>query len=115
MFDVIFSSDVIEHLLPEDIEKSFNEINRVTQKNSHIFLSIALVPESNRYEEVLEQYQLEDLHTTLFSSEKWFDIFKQHNFEIQDYNIEYEVKGKMINNKDYSNKEGSLDVYLTKI
>lgn len=115
MFNVIFSSDVIEHLLPEDVEKSFNEINRVTQKNSHIFLSIALVPESNRYEEVLKQYHLEDLHTTLFSSEKWFNIFKQHNFKIQEYNIGYEAKGKMINNKDYSNKEGNLDIYLTKI
>ena len=113
-FNVIFCSDVLEHLFPEDVDESFNEINRVTQKNSHIFLDIALVPESNRYNDVLCQYQLENLHATLFSSEKWFDIFNQHNLKIQDYVVEHEVNGKKINGKDYSNKEGALHIYLTK-
>ena len=116
-FDVIFSSDVIEHLLTEDIDKSLEEIHRVTTEECNIFLDIALVPESHRpgnWKPVYEKNNLENLHTALISSDEWIDKIKKCNFNIEKSDLYYQPKGQMINNKDYSGKEGCLTLHLTK-
>ena len=116
-FNVIFSSDVIEHVLPEDIDKSLEEIYRVTTEDCNIFLDIALVPESHRpanWKPVYEINNLENLHTGLISSDEWFIKIKDSNFKVKNHVIEYEKDGQKINGKDYSNQEGCLTLHLTK-
>ena len=115
MFNIIFCSDVLEHLLPADVEKTIHEIIRVSAAVTHIFLDIALVPESNRYNKIYETHKVKNLHTNLLSSEEWFEIFANAGLEVQEYIIWNEVEGKIINNIDYSNKEGALHIYLKKI
>ena len=115
MFNIIFCSDVLEHLLPDDVEKAMDEIIRVSTADTHIFLDIALVPESNRYNKICETHKVENLHTNLLSSEQWFEIFANAGLEPQEYTIGYEAENKKINNIDYSGKEGSLHIYLKKI
>tara|TARA_R110002167_G_scaffold355508_1_gene569903 strand:+ start:1947 stop:2615 length:669 start_codon:yes stop_codon:yes gene_type:complete len=116
-FDVIFSSDVIEHVLPEDIEESLQDIHRVTTEECNIFLNIALVPESHRpdnWKPVYDDNNLENLHVGLISSDEWIDKIKKYNFNIEKSDLYYERKGQQINNKDYSGQEGSLTLHLTK-
>ena len=117
-FNVIFSSDVIEHILPEDIEESLQDIYRVATKDCNIFLNIRLVPESHRpanWKPVYEINNLENLHTGLISSDEWFIKIKDSNFKVKKYTIEYERIGQVINRKDYSGQEGCLTLHLTKI
>ena len=113
-FNVIFCSDVFEHLLSKDIDSSLEEIFRVTTDDCHIFLNIATVPEGNRHDKFTKSYKITNLHTTLWNSKSWLKRFDKCNFQKQEIQIQYEKPGKKIRGKDYSNKEGSFCIYLTK-
>jgi len=114
-FNIIFCTDVLEHVLPDHINESFKEINRVTKDNAHIFLDIALLPETNRHDKITKEYEIENLHTTLFSSEEWFDVFEDNNLKVHNHFIHYEPAKTIRHKIDYSGKEGNLRVYLKKI
>ena len=122
MFDVIFCSDVIEHLLPEDSETSIQDIKRVTKDSANIFMNIALVPESGRrknWDKIMETYDIDGLHTNLKSSDEWIQLFEDNNLKINKKDIYTEPRHKVIVDRqgqkiDISNKESSVMFHLTK-
>jgi ubiquinone/menaquinone biosynthesis C-methylase UbiE len=97
-FDVIISSDTIEHILPVDVNLMANEFYRVTKKSC--LLAIAQDPESNKThlnmaKEKYESLQnVETLHTCLKTTDEWNSLFKKAGFQriqkISDENFLYQ-------------------------
>lgn len=104
-FDLIISTDVLEHIMPDDIHILIQEFKRVNK--GHCLLSIACDAEGNR--QPLEELKLidpsyndlENLHTTLMLPENW-DMFFNKNGYIKEKMIsflsfEYNVIYKPLN------------------
>lgn len=70
-FDLVFSSEVMEHIDEEDVYKSVEELVRVGRE--HLFLTISLRPSSdnNKY------------HVTLRSRDWWESVFASFGCEIR--------------------------------
>ena len=71
-FDLVCSTDVIEHIRPEDQEKSHRECFRTAKK--YVAHKIANTPEANKFAG-------ETLHLTCWSHEKWMEFFESLNLE----------------------------------
>jgi len=71
-FDLVCSTDVIEHLRPEDQEKAHRECFRTSKK--YVAHKIANTPEGNLFAG-------EKLHLTCWSHEKWMEFFESLNLE----------------------------------
>jgi len=71
-FDLVCSSDVIEHLKPEDQEKAHRECFRVS--NKYVAHKIANTPEGNLFAG-------EKLHLTCWTHERWMEFFESLNLE----------------------------------
>jgi len=74
VFDVVFSCDVLEHLIAPDVEKAIREIKRVSKK--YLFLKIAYGKEKNMsWIEVLHRNpkyrNIKNLHQTVENKEWW--------------------------------------------
>jgi len=67
-FDVVTSWDVFEHFLPEDTEKSLQELSRVASKE--IILCIALCASRGN--------DGENYHINLRTKQEWSDLIKQN-------------------------------------
>ena len=65
-FDLVCSTDVIEHLKPEDQEKAHRECFRVARK--YVAHKISNTPEGNKYGQ--------PLHLTVWNINTWFDFFE---------------------------------------
>jgi SAM-dependent methyltransferase len=79
-FDVILSTDVLEHALSTDINKIFTEFSRVTTSSAYYFLRIALKPEVNRkYIKIKKRHKVKNLHTLTRNKTYWLNKFNQHN------------------------------------
>ena len=88
-FHTLISTDVLEHILPQDIDRAVTEMIRVTQ--AQMWLKIATMKEANtaplkdahkrnRFHEVTH------LHTTIMSLNKWKEAFER-NPNVQKVNI----------------------------
>ena len=88
-FDVIFSSEVLEHITQDDIPSVINEFYRVSKK--YVFLTISLRPSSN-----FNKY-----HITLKDRNWWENEFLKAGF-IKDYQL---VKKLQEVKQGASNKE----------
>lgn len=93
-FDAIVSTDVIEHILPEDLDLMVNEFYRVTTK--YIICDIATKIETDKSHIKQLSNQLngilnnDELHTTVYSSSKWIDTFTSSNkFKLIDSKVKY--------------------------
>ena len=71
-FDLVGSTDVIEHLRPEDQEKAHRECFRVSKK--YVAHKISNTPEGNKFAG-------ERLHLTCWTHEKWMEFFDSLNLE----------------------------------
>ena len=85
-FETVFSCDMLEHLMPDDIHKAFREISRVTTK--YFFCTIDGQPERNR--EWINKAKvkapkwfrnIDNLHMTQMSMLKWQAVIEQHGFK----------------------------------
>ncbi len=65
-FDIILSTDVLEHLRPEDLAAMLSEFARVARQA--IMVKIALVPEYHKFTE-------EPLHLSIFPAMEWLRMF----------------------------------------
>jgi 2-polyprenyl-3-methyl-5-hydroxy-6-metoxy-1,4-benzoquinol methylase len=81
-FNAILCTDVLEHVLEEDVDKTFIEFNRILKNNGHIFLKIALVEELNRnWDFITNKHGYSNLHVLTKNENYWFDIFKKNNLK----------------------------------
>ena len=76
-YDACITTDVLEHLAPEDVDTAIAELARVARK--YVFAKIAFKPESNRtwVEKIRDRYNLSDLHLTVWPMHKWVEAFKR--------------------------------------
>ena len=71
-FDLVCSTDVIEHLKPEDQEKAHRECFRTSKK--YVAHKISNTPEGNKFAG-------ERLHLTCWTQPRWMEFFKSLNLE----------------------------------
>ncbi len=81
-FHTIMSTDVLEHIIPSDVEKAVSELVRVTQ--SQMWLKIAVVREHNtaplKQEHELNRHKgVTSLHATVMPLAKWAAFFRKHS------------------------------------
>jgi 2-polyprenyl-3-methyl-5-hydroxy-6-metoxy-1,4-benzoquinol methylase len=98
-FDLIISSDTLEHLLPKDMNLMASEFKRVSR--GACLLAIALDPEGNKtyLDSVKSTFgshlELDSLHTCLKSIEEWDACFNSSGFsetvKLSEKNCLYEV------------------------
>lgn len=83
-FDVIHTSDVLEHLFPEDREPALKEINRILKSDGILFGEVCLTNESDIgfHEKLLVEYDLKDLHIDPIIDDEWVELFEENNFEV---------------------------------
>lgn len=79
-FDVVVSTDMLEHLNEQDVELAIKEIKRTTKK--YIALKLAMIVEtSNSWTNLCKNngFDIPNLHLSIFNSEKWKSYFKDMN------------------------------------
>lgn len=79
-FHSVMTSDVLEHIFPEDLNKCIKEIYRITE--NYVFARICTTHERNRKFEHLYPEGLTNLHVSIMSATDWILLFKQHNFKL---------------------------------
>ena len=82
-FDAVVSTDVLEHLEPEDLEKGLYEVCRVAKK--YLFLKIAQKKEGNKkwIKLIKEKYNnefpdIDNLHASVFRHSTWIELIETH-------------------------------------
>lgn len=86
-FDVIHTTDVLEHLLSKDRNIALKEIHRILKPNGIFFGAVATTYETgvemkNWAKYIKEEYNIEDLHIDPITAEEWLEIFEMAGFEI---------------------------------
>jgi len=83
-FDAVVSTDVLEHLHPDDLETGLFEVCRVAKK--YLFLKIAQKKEGNKrwIKLIKEKYsyefpELDNLHTSVFRHAAWIELIEKYN------------------------------------
>jgi SAM-dependent methyltransferase len=101
-FDLVISSDTLEHLLPQDVSLATTELYRICKK--YCLLDIACAAEGNKQPLQIIQYKynqyhnLDGLHTCIMNPQEWdiefnkagFTKNKTISFETDDYNVIYQ-------------------------
>jgi len=97
LVDLVISTDVIEHLYPEDQEKCFKEIFRISKK--YVILNIANTPEGNSYYNKLQSVGAKNipkhLHLTVRTYNDWIKFIDDLNL---DWRITNSIKQNRYNN-----------------
>lgn len=81
-FDIIVSSDTLEHILMNDLDKMAHEFKRIC--SGYFILSIACDEEGNKSElNALKMISnkfdgITTLHTALLTPDQWDELFKKH-------------------------------------
>ena len=76
-FDVILSTDVLEHIPTSMVNTVVNEFNRVTKDDASVFIKVASVPERHRWDTITEHYGCSNLHLTTEGIEFWEKAFNE--------------------------------------
>ena len=87
-FDAIMTTDVLEHLLPEDVPVMVEEFKRVARY--FVFVSVATQPEKEKkFVEDLRHMdnkgvykKVKSLHTTILHRDQWIQAFEQGGMEL---------------------------------
>ena len=90
--DVVFSSNLLEHLSLQDVRKTLKEINRILNKQGRIIL---LGP---NYRLAKEDYWVDPTHITAFDDSNLAKEVKKQGFKIE-LNVSGFLPLSMINNK----------------
>jgi len=81
-FDAILCTDVLEHVLEEDISKTFDEFNRILKTDGYLFLKIALHEEKNRkWDYITNKHGYDNLHILTKNEKYWLNLFKNNNLK----------------------------------
>jgi ubiquinone/menaquinone biosynthesis C-methylase UbiE len=92
-FDMVFSSDCVEHLLPKDLEISFREMLRVSSKYVAVQISTRKEKDTGKNNWVKKgNLKVENLHLSIFNFEEWTDIINKLDINI----ISSESEGKYV-------------------
>lgn len=82
-FDAVLSTDVIEHVLPDNIDKTLSEISRVLKPSGLCFMKISLVVERDKsFQKITSEHGLNNLHTSILSGSSWLKKFKDNDFSL---------------------------------
>jgi|10_taG_2_1085330.scaffolds.fasta_scaffold00250_22 ubiquinone/menaquinone biosynthesis C-methylase UbiE len=73
-FDMVTSTDVLEHLHPNDVDKALKEIFRVVKNNRHALLAPATTPDLTGL-----------LHLTVQSRDWWVKKLQETGFQLVSY------------------------------
>ena len=76
-FDVVFASNLFEHLMEKEITKSFLEIRRVLKNNGKF---IVIQP---NFKYAQKDYFIDKTHKTIFTDESLCKILRMHHFKIK--------------------------------
>jgi 2-polyprenyl-3-methyl-5-hydroxy-6-metoxy-1,4-benzoquinol methylase len=102
-FDLVVSTDVVEHLFKEDVKKAITELARVSKK--YVALKIATCEErgANKLLEKLKEkgeidYDFSNLHLTVENKEFWLNLFEAVGLKV------------MLIKDDYHPKFGLIDI-----
>lgn len=83
-FHAILSSDVLEHLEKQDMERAIYELARVAKR--FLFLRIALTPESNKLPlsrlRAMNKNVPKNLHTAIATRETWNTLIEKNGFVV---------------------------------
>jgi len=78
-FDVVFFTEVIEHLAVELSDIAISEIHRVCKPNGRVYFRIHLGVEGNRtYDAIARKHNLENLHVNIKTEEDWLEILQSY-------------------------------------
>jgi SAM-dependent methyltransferase len=75
-FDCIQMWEVLEHIPSIKFEQLFKNIKKHMKPDGIFIGSVAIVPDPPR-------------HVSLFSKERWAEIFKEHGFQLENYYFNY--------------------------
>ena len=76
MFDCIQMWEVLEHIPESKFTNLFTNIKNHIKPEGIFVGSVAMVPDPPR-------------HVSLFSKERWIEIFKEHGFNLKEYSFEH--------------------------
>jgi len=82
-FDVVHTSNVLEHLIPDDRHIGVREAYRILKPNGIFFGDTSTTYESSTgtWGGILkEKYNIEDLHMDPITAEEWLEIFEASGF-----------------------------------
>jgi cyclopropane fatty-acyl-phospholipid synthase-like methyltransferase len=82
IFDGIICTDVLEHVLEENIDETFRQIHSKLVEKGYVFLKIALKEENRRWGHITKDFGLKHLHVCVKNSKFWNDKFAEHGFQI---------------------------------
>lgn len=89
VFDGITCTDVLEHVMEENIDKTFKEFNRLLKVNGLLLLKIALSVEKNRkWDNVAKKYGYNDLHISVKDRDYWLEVINNNNFLVDKITID---------------------------
>ena len=84
LFDVVFSTEVLEHLATELSDRAISEIHRVCKTNGRVYLRIHLAREKNReYDKITSMHNLQDLHVNIKTEEDWLKTLDQYFTKVE--------------------------------
>jgi len=88
-FDIVHSSDVLEHLFPQDRSVAVKEIYRILKKGGTFYGNVSTTYEKDKksHKKALKKFDLKDLHIDPISAEEWLAIFKDNMFLVEWHDI----------------------------
>jgi len=83
-FDFITATDVLEHLLENDVSKALNEIYRVQKDGGYLLL--ASCPGNSCNNKPVKNWK-QHLHLTLKSKNEWLKMYEKHGFALVEESV----------------------------
>tara|TARA_R110000824_G_scaffold9415_4_gene42101 strand:+ start:6516 stop:7109 length:594 start_codon:yes stop_codon:yes gene_type:complete len=83
-FDIVISSDVLEHIDQEELPSVAKEVNRIMKIGGIFYFKIATKPERHvpKYKKIAQKYNLKNLHVTVKPVGFWKKLFISNGFRV---------------------------------
>ena len=72
-FDMVFSSDVVEHLVEDDVPSAIDEMVRVSRE----WVSLQIACSKSKHTAQAQEVGLTNFHLTIWNHDKWRTFFEQ--------------------------------------
>ena len=84
LFDVVYSTDTLEHLKPEDVHVCVDEMYRVSKRYLVVQVGTTLEKRKGKYNWVKKArlVGIKHLHLSPFKKEVWRDIFEKKGWKL---------------------------------
>lgn len=120
-FDVIHSSDVLEHLHPDDRIKALKEIYRILKDDGTFYANISTTYESHvSHKNIVSKWKLNDLHIQPLSAEQWTGSLQDTGFNLHWHEVYTRERGHPLTPKGcrckedgFTEKHGQCHIKLT--